>query len=133
MLPVNQADVPEDHRLSPKGNYEIHRRHISLALGGVKDTGEWGGGPPFDVEMARIPPGTTGYPLHSHAAQTEYYIILSGSGLLRSQSGEQALRAGDHFICLPGIAHQLRNTGSEDLCYYVIADHHPADGKCQLP
>ena len=128
MNPVNESSVPEDHRISPRGNYEIHRRHISLALGGVKDTGEWGGGHPFDVEMARIPAGKTGYPLHSHAAQTEYYIVLSGSGVLKSDGGSvQEISAGDHFICPPGTVHQIHNDSGADLVYYVIADHHRAD------
>ena len=90
--------------------------------------------------MATIPPGKTGYPLHSHAAQTEHYIILHGSGLLRGADGaEQPITAGDHFICHPGEAHQLFNNSSADLTYYVIADHHRADvttyansGKCQI-
>ena len=71
MKPVNESSVTEEHRISPKQVYEIFRRHISLALGGTKDTGEWGGGHPFDVEMSRIPPGKKAYPTHSHAAQTE--------------------------------------------------------------
>ena len=125
---VAQSTLPEEHRTSPGGFYEIRRRHISLALGGVKDTGAWGGGHPFDIELATIPPGKAGYPLHSHAAQTEHYIILHGSGLLRGADGaEQPITAGDHFICHPGEAHQLFNNSSADLTYYVIADHHRAD------
>jgi uncharacterized cupin superfamily protein len=128
MRPVNENSVAEEHRISPKEIYEIYRKHISLALGGIKDTGEWGGGHPFDVELSRIPAGKSGYPLHSHAAQTEYYIILEGSGLLINSSGLQTrIRSRDHFICRPGEAHQILNDGTSDLLYYVIADHHRAD------
>ena len=137
---LNESDVPEEHRLSPKGRYELHRRHISLALGGIRDTGAWGGGHPFDVELARLPPGKRNYPAHSHAAQTEYYLIISGSGTVRDGAGtDQPIRAGDHFIVPPGEAHQIHNSGDTDLVYYVIADHHraevttyPATGKRQI-
>ena len=76
---IPESTLSEEHRTSPGVVYEIRRHHISLALGGVKDTGAWGGGHPFDIELATIPPGKAGYPLHSHAAQTEHHIILHGS------------------------------------------------------
>jgi hypothetical protein len=44
---INESQVSEEHRKSPKGSYELFRKHISLALGGVKDVGPWGGGHPF--------------------------------------------------------------------------------------
>jgi len=125
---LNESEVPEEHRVSPKGRYELHRRHVSLALGGIKDTGAWGGGHPFDVELTRLPPGKRNYPAHSHAAQTEYYLIISGSGTVRDSTGtDQPIRAGDHFVVPPGEVHQLHNSGDMDLIYYVIADHHRAD------
>lgn len=82
----------------------------------------------FDVELTTLPPGKINYPLHSHAAQTEHYIILSGSGLFRDDAAkEERLQAGDHLICHPGDAHQIENDGPDPLVYYVIADHHRAD------
>lgn len=128
MQKVNINDVAVEHRVSPKGRFELFRQHMSLALGGKKDAGPWGGGHPFDIELARIPAGKTNYPLHSHAAQTEHYIVLSGSGvLLDAREQSQRLQAGDHVICHPGEAHQIHNDGPEDLVFYVIADHHRAE------
>lgn len=128
MKKINIADVPSEQRRSPKGSYELSRQHVSLALGGKKDLGPWGGGHPFDIELTTLPPGKKNYPLHSHAAQTEHYIILSGSGIFHGDGEAQlTVVAGDHLICLPGESHQLENTGSDNLVYYVIADHHPAD------
>jgi uncharacterized cupin superfamily protein len=125
---VNESQVQEEHRISPKGTYEILRKHISLALGGVKDVGPWGGGHPFDVELARIPRGKKNFPLHSHAAQTEYYIIVSGSGsLLHGEGSSHPVKAGDHIILSPGEAHELVNDSDRDLVYFVLADHHRAD------
>ncbi|MCB1062278.1 MAG: cupin domain-containing protein [Verrucomicrobiae bacterium] len=128
MNKINLSQVPVEHRRSPKGRFEMERQHVSLALGGTKNIGPWGGGHPFDIELATLLPGKANYPMHSHAAQTEYYIILSGSGLLHSAEGKpEELVAGDHVICHPGDGHQIENVGSEPLVYYVISDHHPAD------
>jgi uncharacterized cupin superfamily protein len=76
----------------------------------------------------RPSPGQKNYPLHAHAAQTEHDIILEGTGTLHTGQGSSRLiRAGDHFICHPGLAHQIENTSGNDLVYFVIADHHRAD------
>lgn len=128
MTKVHIDDVPVEHRRSPGGRFELERRHISLALGGVKDTGPWGGGHPFDIELTSLAPGKCNYPIHSHAAQTEHYIIISGSGVLRDDKGNTVpIAAGDHVICHPGEAHQIENDGSTALVFYVISDHHRAD------
>jgi uncharacterized cupin superfamily protein len=128
MTKTNIKDVPVEQRRSPGGKFELMRQHVSLALGGVKDQGPWGGGHPFDVELVTLPAGKRNYPLHSHAAQWEHYIILAGCGVMHTDDGKSVpVGAGDHVICPPGDAHQMENTGEEPLVYYVIADHHPAD------
>jgi uncharacterized cupin superfamily protein len=128
MKKVNVAQVPVEQRRSPKGRFVLERQHVSLALGGIKNVGPWGGGHPFDIELARLLPGKANYPMHSHAAQTEHYIILSGTGVLRDdKGGQERLVAGDHALCHPGEAHQIENDGTEPLVFYVIADHHRAD------
>jgi uncharacterized cupin superfamily protein len=75
-----------------------------------------------------LPAGKKNFPYHSHAAQTEYYIIISGSGQAKDGTGQtHPIKAGDHFICPPGESHQLANDSDRDLEYFVIADHHRAD------
>jgi len=124
----NIAQVPVERRRSPKGRFEIERQHVSPALGGKKKIGPWGGGHPFDIELTKLPPGRANFPVHSHAAQTEHCLILSGTGILRDdKGGEERLIAGDHVVCHPGDAHQIENDGTEPLVFYVIADHHRAD------
>ena len=86
MHQVNQTAVPMEHRKSPQGSFEIFRQHVSVALGGVRSIGPWGGGHPFEVERARIPAGKKGYPYHAHAAQTEYYVVLTGTGTVTDES-----------------------------------------------
>ena len=48
-------------------------------------------------------------------------------GELRAGDTVTEVTAGDTFVFPPGEPHQLRNTGTEDLVYYVIADNPPAD------
>lgn len=125
MKTIKQSDVPLDRITSPKGNFALGRQHISRALSD-QDTSP--GRPPFDIELATLPPGKKNYPLHAHAAQTEHFIILSGQGtLIDKEDTKINVHAGDHFICLPGDAHQLFNQGTDDLVYYVIADNPIAD------
>jgi uncharacterized cupin superfamily protein len=127
MKQAKESEIPWVERRSPKGRFQIFRRNITQALGATPDAGLPGGGHPFDVELSRMPPGATNFPMHSHAAQWEMYIIRSGSGEIRVNDSTIPLGAGDIFMCPPGDAHQLKNTGTEDLLYYVIADNPPAD------
>jgi uncharacterized cupin superfamily protein len=119
--------IPEDESKSPQGRYHLRRRNISIALGGKKDTGTWGGGHPFDLEWVRIPAGAANFPFHAHAAQWELYTFLEGRGEVRGPHETVPVEAGDHIIFPPGESHQVRNTGASDLVYYVIADNPTAD------
>ncbi|MFC7337844.1 cupin domain-containing protein [Haloferula chungangensis] len=124
--------VPEDCWQSPAGKYQLIRKHLSLAVGGVKDVGEWGGGHPFDVELAKLPPGKSNFPLHRHSAQSEFYLVFSGTGLLHGEGDPQTLRAGDIVFAAPGEAHRIENTGPSDLEYLVVSDQPRAD-ICHYP
>lgn len=127
MKHIRESDIPWFEVHSPKGRFHVFRRAISQALGAPRDAGVAGGGHPFDVELARIPPGAANFPFHSHAAQWEMYIVLSGSGEVRAGAEIHPITANESFICPPGEAHQIRNTGTVDLVYYVIADNPPAE------
>lgn len=127
MTRTQADDLPWTTQNSPGGKYGVQRRTLSQAAGGQKDIGTWGGGHPFDLEIHRIPPGKTNFPLHEHSAQWEAYYILSGFGKVRTPEGKQAIQAGDYLVFSPGEAHQIINNGSEDLTLMVIADHPPAD------
>jgi uncharacterized cupin superfamily protein len=127
MKHAKQSEIEWFEQRSPGGRFHIFRRQISEALGAPRDAGVAGGGHPFEVELSRIPPGATNFPFHAHAAQWELYIVLSGSGELRAGDTVSSITAGDTFVCPPGEPHQLKNTGSDDLLYYVIADNPPVD------
>jgi mannose-6-phosphate isomerase-like protein (cupin superfamily) len=127
MKKINSQEVPETDQGSPHGKYRVFRRHLSVALGGKRDSGTWAGGHPFDLELTRIPAGAANFPLHQHSAQWELYIFLGGSGEMTNGHETLSVQAHDVVICPPEAPHKIVNTGADDLAYYVVADHQPAD------
>lgn len=63
----------------------------------------------------------------AHVAQWEFYLVTSGTGKVRSATGDAEIAPGDAFMFQPGEAHQIANTGTEDLIFLVIADNPRAD------
>jgi len=127
MNKINVREIPEVEAGSPHGKYKLFRKNLSVALGGSKDKGTWGGGHPFDVELIRIAPGAKNFPLHQHSAQWEFYLIISGSGEVTDGGATKPIAAGDALMFPPEAAHEFTNTGAEDLVYYIIADNPQAD------
>jgi len=133
---VNTNDVPEETWTSPKGRFIMAGRGISEALGRQPQSLDLGERHPFDVEIQRIPAGAIATTFHSHSAQWEFYHVISGSGSVRYDGGTELVVTGDAFLFKPGEAHQVVNTGTEDLVMYVVADnpigestHYPDSGK----
>ena len=82
------------------------------------------GGRAIGANLTRVPPGNAAFPFHHHHANEEHFFILSGSGVVRVGSRVQAVKAQDYLVHLPGgaeHAHQLINTGAEDLVYLAIS------------
>jgi uncharacterized cupin superfamily protein len=136
MRKVNTNEVPEELLTSPKGKFVHGSREISVALGRDRNSLDLLERHPFDVEIQRIPAGSTNTVFHSHSAQWEFYHVISGSGSVRHDAGVEPIVAGDAFLFKPGEAHQIRNDGTEDLVIYVVADnpigestHYPDSGK----
>ena len=132
MKKVNLSEINEAERKSPKGKFHKFVKDISIALGREKDSLDLGKRHPFDLAAVRIPKGKTYCPYHSHSAETELYLVVSGHGKVRDRTGTTEVRAGDAFIFAPGEAHQLANAGDEDFVYHVIADNPRADS-CYYP
>lgn len=140
MKKINLAAIPVDECKSPKGRFRLFNQDISAAI--RQDNGEKSRTAPcpFDLELVRLPPRAVNYPYHSHSAQWEFYMIVSGRGQVRTPAGTTEVREGDYIVHPPGEAHQLINTGAVDLIYYVIADnplsdvcHYPDSNKVALP
>src|SRR5215831_10866410 len=132
MHKVNTAKMVEVTWSSPKGKFAGAGKEISEELGRKPASTDLKERHPFDVEIARIPPGKSPYPYHSHSAQWEFYHVISGSGQVRHQDGNMPIEPGDAFIFPPGEPHQLFNNGSDDLVLYVVADN-PVGESCHYP
>jgi uncharacterized cupin superfamily protein len=132
MNKINTRDVPEDPWSSPKGRFSGVSQCISEALGRKPLSTDLNERHPFDVEIVRLPPGTTPYPFHSHSAQWEFYHVIAGRGRVRHADGSDAIEAGDAFLFKPGEPHQLINDSDVDLVIYVVADN-PIGESCHYP
>jgi uncharacterized cupin superfamily protein len=124
---VHSERLPWEDWSSPRGNFAGSSKELSIALGAKRNTPTGLGGHPFDLELSKLAPGKTGCPFHSHAAQWEMFILLRGRGIARCGNERIEVRAGDAFIHPPGEAHQLINTGDEEMTFYLVADNPPVD------
>ena len=130
MHKVNVSEIKEEPWQSPKGKYEVSFKGISEALGRgrARESGHRASADakdlhPFDLEWSRMPPGKPNFPFHSHSAQWEMYLIVSGKASVRHKDGTTEVGEGDAFIFGPDEPHQIINSGEDDLVYYVIADN----------
>lgn len=132
MKKINLATVPVDETQSPKGRFRLFSQDISAAIRAGNGEKSRSAGCPFEVELVRLPAHAVNWPYHSHSAQWEFYMVVSGRGLVRTPARNTEVREGDCFIHPPGEPHQLTNTGATDLIYYVIADN-PVSDSCHYP
>jgi uncharacterized cupin superfamily protein len=75
-----------------------------------------------------VPPGKRAFPFHRHHVMDELFFIVSGTGEYRFGEETYPLRAGD-LVGAPagGKAHQIINTGAEDLRYLGISSMSSVD------
>lgn len=132
MKKVNLSQIAERERRSPTGKYQSLVQEISIALGREDKSLDLEKRHPFDLALARIPPGASYCPYHAESAQWELYLVVSGRGKVRDASGSTEVAAGDAFLFKPGEAHQLSCASEEDFTYYVIADN-PIGDSCYYP
>jgi uncharacterized cupin superfamily protein len=139
MRKVNLNKIKEEAWQSPGGKYAVSFKGISEALGREPSSLDLSKRHPFDLEWNRVPPGKANFPYHAHSAQWELYLVISGTGGVRSEDGTMEVGPGDAFIFGPNEPHQLTNYGQEDLIYYVVADnpigessYYPDSGKWKV-
>ena len=92
----------------------------------------------LQVAFMELPSGKSAFPYHWHEGVAECYVILDGTGLVRTPEGEFEVGPG-HVVVFPrgpAGAHRMTNTGSSPLRYVDIdstADpdvfHYPDSGK----
>lgn len=132
MRKVNINDVEWQERQSPKGKFGRKTKNISVALGREPESFDPAKRWPFDLALVSISKGKSLCPYHSHSAESEMYLVVSGRGKIRDKDGWTEVGAGDAFFFGPGEAHQLSNASDEDFVYYVIADN-PRGDMCHYP
>jgi uncharacterized cupin superfamily protein len=86
------------------------------------------------VNLSRVPPGRTACPFHTHQREDEVFIVLEGRGILRYGDSRFDIGPGDCVSCEAGTgrAHQIGNTGNDDLVYLAIGYNDP-DEVCTYP
>lgn len=87
----------------------------------------------FGVNHTTLPPGKESSMRHWHTHEEEFIFVLSGEVVLRTDAGEQVLKAGmcAGFPIGPdkdkGDGHQLVNRSSEPAVYLEISNRDKAD------
>jgi uncharacterized cupin superfamily protein len=108
---MNIADVP----LSDRGN----GKQFAVKWGRV---GPLLGLAGLGCAVHVVPPGKKAFPFHRHHVMDELFYIVSGTGQYRYGEETFPVRAGDLVGAPAGVkAHQLINTGTDDLRYLGIS------------
>jgi uncharacterized cupin superfamily protein len=81
------------------------------------------------VNIDYLKPGGESTKYHSHSKQEEFFLIMSGKGLLRIAGEEMSIKIGDVISKPAGkdIAHQFINNGLEILQILDIGTHETDD------
>ena len=80
--------------------------------------------------ITAVPPGKRAWPFHNHPAKEEMFFVLQGSGEVRIGEARYPIRTGDFIACPEGgreTAHQIINTGTEELRYLAVSTEHPLE------
>jgi mannose-6-phosphate isomerase-like protein (cupin superfamily) len=70
------------------------------------------------ARMTIEPGGSIGS--HTHEAEDELYLVLSGSGLIQERGEWVPIRAGDAILTGKGGSHGVENTGAEPLVIAAV-------------
>jgi mannose-6-phosphate isomerase-like protein (cupin superfamily) len=57
---------------------------------------------------------------HSHENETEYFLILSGSGTVNDNGTDVVVHAGDAIVTGGGASHSISNTGNTPLVLHAV-------------
>ncbi|GHV85932.1 hypothetical protein AGMMS50230_15400 [Spirochaetia bacterium] len=66
-----------------------------------------------------LPPGASIGP-HSHTEDTEFYIIMEGTGTVNDNGTDKPVIKGDVMVTGSGAAHSIVNTGTTPLVFHAI-------------
>ena len=113
---VSRSGYPEPYRsrVMPR-----HKRRLGDALGLTR----------IGINLTMLPPGKESSMRHWHTREDEFVYVLEGEVVLRTDAGEQLLRAGMCAGFPAGVpdAHQLVNRGDRPALYLEVSNRDPAD------
>jgi uncharacterized cupin superfamily protein len=114
---ISRSGYPEPYRsrVMPR-----HKRRLGDALGLTR----------IGINLTMLPPGKESSMRHWHTHEDEFVYVLEGEVVLRTDAGEQLLRAGMCAGFPAGVtdAHQLVNRGDRPALYLEVSNRDPADG-----
>lgn len=111
---LNIDDAPVTRTLSHGDTFDVKMAPLAEVLGARQ----------IGANVTRVPPGKAAFPFHHHYANEEHFLILRGHGTLRAGSSVHPVRPGDYIVNPaggPDHAHQLINTGTEELVYLALS------------
>lgn len=115
---ANIFELPARHH--QKGRFEAFTTRVGGAIGAER----------LGMQYIVVPPGKTGYPFHAHRNNEELFVILQGEGTCRMGTRSWPIKAGDAITAPAGgpeTAHQITNTGDEDIKYLAISTRNDPD------
>lgn len=120
---INIAEITPKNCVYGQGRFRTNRRLLTQALGATE------GNPfPFDIEHVGVPPGSHNWYQHTHTHWTEFYIIVSGQGIVYRDERSFEVGAGDCFVQPPGTSHRMFNSSeSEELVYFIVTNEDDRD------
>lgn len=83
------------------------------------------------VHEVTIPPGTS-IGFHRHVGNEEVYIMIKGEAELTINDKKKIVKEGDAILAKDGVAHSVRNNGTEDVLFYSIECTFEPEGKKRL-
>lgn len=123
--PVVNLDAVEFDDVEENGRFSSKRALFSDGIGARQ----------LGYNLTVLPPGKVQCPFHSHHGEEEMFLILTGTGELRFGTARYRLRAGDVIACPTGgpeVAHQIINSGTEELRYLAVSTRAALD-VCEYP
>lgn len=103
----NISNIPKEYMYDPNFQSKMKTVLVGDAIGSEK----------IYVNIDFVKPGGKSVKFHAHSKQEEFFLIMSGKGLLRMYGDEIPIKAGDVISKPAGknIAHQFINNSSEVL------------------
>jgi uncharacterized cupin superfamily protein len=116
---INIEDVPIDH-FGNGGKFSALEGRVGPAIGAEQ----------LGCSYTVVPTGKRAFPFHNHHINEEMMVILEGEGEYRFGTELYPVRKGDVIAAPAGgkeRAHQLINTGADELRYLCMSTMHRSD------